>query len=54
MKLFIKSGTSDSQINYILVVKIMGIETVFGYTCLSVEAFYVTNLLFYIFSEFTI
>lgn len=32
----------------------MGIETVFGYTCLSVEAFYVTNLLFYIFSEFTI
>lgn len=55
MKLFIKSGTPDSQINYILVVKIMGIETVSGlYTCMSVEAFYVTTLLFYIFSEFTI
>lgn len=33
----------------------MGIETVSGlYTCMSVEAFYVTTLLFYIFSEFTI
>lgn len=32
----------------------MGIETVFGYTCLSVEAFYVTNSIFSVSSQFEI